>query len=80
MTKFAETLMGDTRKAYEALVRSVEDEVFDAEQVWGVVYLDNALPSGWSYHKFAGHLSDLKAQGLYAPEGDDGVFGLVRTE
>ena len=32
---------------------------------WGTVYLDNAVPHGWSKHQFAGHLSDLKANGLY---------------
>ena len=35
--------------------------------VWGTVYLDNAIPHGWSKHQFAGHLSDLKANGLYQP-------------
>lgn len=33
--------------------------------VWGTVYLDNAIPHGWSKHQFAGHLSDLKKNGLY---------------
>lgn len=46
---------------------------------WGMVYLDNAVPRGWSKHQFAGHLSDLKANGLYRPTSDS-AFGEVRLE
>ena len=34
---------------------------------WGTVYLANAIPHGFSKHQFAGHLSDLKDNGLYRP-------------
>jgi hypothetical protein len=45
--------------------------------VWGMVYLDNAIPAKWSRHKFAGHLSYLKANGLYRPTSDS-HFGEVK--
>jgi len=45
---------------------------------WGIVYLDNAVPRGWSKHQFAGHLSDLKKAGLY--KQIDGDFGRVKLE
>jgi hypothetical protein len=44
-----------------------------------MVYLDNAVPHGWSKHQFAGHLSDLKANGLYRPTSDS-CFGEVKLE
>lgn len=50
-----------------------------ADGDWGMVYLDNAIPHGWSRHQFAGHLSDLKARGLYRTTGDD-CFGEVLLE
>jgi hypothetical protein len=46
---------------------------------WGQVYLDNAIPHGWTRHQFAGHLSDLKKQGLYRPQYDN-YFGDVKLE
>jgi len=45
---------------------------------WGIVYLDNAIPHGWTKHQFAGHLSDLKKSGLYKQM--DGDFGKVKLE
>jgi len=45
---------------------------------WGTVYLDNARPVGCNGHKFAGFLSALERRGLYRPEQDDGIFGLVK--
>jgi hypothetical protein len=47
--------------------------------VWGMVYLDNAHIKGMSRHQFAGHLSALKAQGLYIPTYDP-AFGEVKME
>jgi len=44
-----------------------------------MVYLDNARPNGMSRHKFAGHLSALKAEGLYFPTHDI-CFGEVKME
>jgi len=48
------------------------------EGLWGVVYLDNAIPRGWTKHQFAGHLADLKKLGLYRPM--DQYFGRVKLE
>lgn len=47
--------------------------------VWGMVYLPNAIPHGWSKHQFAGHLSDLKKNGLYMQTSDP-YFGEVKLE
>ena len=47
---------------------------------WGMVYLDNAVPRGWSKNQFAGHLGDLTKQGLYRPLSGDGCFGEVKLE
>jgi len=46
---------------------------------WGMVYLDNAVPYGWLKHQFAGHLSDLKSNGLYRPTSNSS-FGEVKLE
>lgn len=59
-------------------VNSESTEVYDGEE-WGMVYLDNAIPRGWSKHQFAGHLSDLKANGLYRPTAYS-EFGEVKLD
>jgi hypothetical protein len=46
---------------------------------WAPVYLDDAKPRGWSKQQFAGHLSDLKAAGLYRPTRISNL-GSVRLE
>jgi hypothetical protein len=57
-----------TAHVLEMLRVSSESTRTDADGTeWGTVYLDNAIPNGWSKHQFAGHLSDLKKQGLYLP-------------
>ena len=57
-----------TAHALELLrVNSESTRTEEDGTVWGTVYLDNAIPHGWSKHQFAGHLSDLKAKGLYQP-------------
>jgi hypothetical protein len=45
--------------------------------VFATIYLDNARPEGMSAPAFAGHLSALKALGLYKGYGDD-AFGEVK--
>jgi len=59
-------------------VNSEAVDVYDGEE-WGTVYLDNAIPHGWSRHQFAGHLSDLKANGLYRPTAFK-EFGEVKLD
>ncbi|MEY5060829.1 MAG: hypothetical protein RIS45_750 [Planctomycetota bacterium] len=59
-------------------VNSESTEVHDGEE-WGMVYLDNAIPHGWSKHRFAGHLSDLKSNGLYRPTAYS-EFGEVKLD
>jgi hypothetical protein len=68
----------NTTIALAALRAEKEAISTDANGVeWGMVYLDNAKPDGWTRHQFAGHLSDLKAQGLYRPTSDP-AFGEVK--
>ena len=46
---------------------STTSDTFPDGEVWGLVHLADSKPRGWSKQQFAGHLSDLKSQGLYAP-------------
>ena len=66
-----------TAHALELLRVNSESTVTRDGHEWGMVYLDNAIPHGWSKHQFAGHLSDLKANGLYRPTSDS-HFGEVK--
>jgi hypothetical protein len=69
-----------TAHALELLRVNSESTCTEADgTVWGMVYLDNAVPHGWSKHQFAGHLSDLKSNGLYRPTYDD-AFGEVKLD
>ena len=43
---------------------------------WASVYLDNAIPAGWSGHKWAGVLGALEKAGYYSQL--DGHFGDVK--
>jgi hypothetical protein len=66
-------------QALRSAVESHSHDPYIDSICWGIVYLDNARPSGMSRHKFAGNLSALKAVGLYAPTHDP-AFGKVRIE
>ena len=69
-----------TAHVLELLRVSSESTCTEADgTVWGMVYLDNAVPHGWSKHQFAGHLSDLKSNGFYRPTYD-GAFGEVKLD
>ncbi len=69
-----------TAHALELLRVNTENTVEHKDgTVWGMVYLDNARPHGWSRHQFAGHLSDLKSNGLYRQTSDP-HFGEVKLE
>lgn len=77
-----ENLSPGSKQAYAALLAHVESrEVMNDGSAWGSVYLDNAKPGGWDGRRWAGHLSALKAAGLYRPIGPpEGLFGDVRIE
>jgi len=66
-----------TAHALELLRVNSESTCTRADGDWGMVYLDNAVPHGWSKHQFAGHLSDLKKNGLYR-QTSDSHFGEVK--
>jgi hypothetical protein len=66
-----------TAHALELLRVNSESTCTRADGDWGMVYLDNAIPYGWSKHQFAGHLSDLKKNGLYR-QTSDSHFGEVK--
>jgi len=69
--------MTDTEKLLKALIENTEGITVENGVEWGTVYLDNAAPEGWSRHKLAGHLSDLKSKGFYRPTHYT-EFGLVK--
>lgn len=68
-----------TAHALELLRVNTENTIERDDGVWGMVYLDNAIPHGWSRHQFAGHLSDLKKNNLYR-QTNDPDFGEVKLE
>lgn len=61
--------------ALEALRRNIETEDYPS-QGWGLVYLDNAIPSGWSIYTWRTMLSKLSSKGLYKVE-DGYAWGCV---
>lgn len=69
----SDLILTSLRKAAESFSRDIDNVR------WGMVYLENARPNGMSRHKFAGHLSALKAEGLYVPTYD-ASFGEVKME
>lgn len=73
LTEAATTVLDALRSAAESYSRDIDNAR------WGMVYLENARPSGMSRHQFAGYLSALKAEGLYA-QTCDAAFGEVRME
>lgn len=73
LTDASATILAALRSAAESYSRDIDNVR------WGMVYLDNARPNGVSRHQFAGYLSALKAEGLYAPTCDP-AFGEVRIE
>ncbi len=63
----------DMKIAFDRLSSKVESTDHSANgDVWGNVYLENAIPSGWDGRKWAGVLSALSKAGLYKDE--DGTF------
>ena len=73
------TITEASAHALELLRVNTENTIKREDGVWGMVYLDNARPRGWSRHQFAGHLSDLKANGLYR-QTNDPDFGEVKLD
>jgi hypothetical protein len=60
-----------------ALRENVESEwVFPNGKKYGEVYLDNAIPIGWSGKTWSGVLGSLAAKGFYIG-GEDVCFGDV---
>jgi hypothetical protein len=66
----ADTILEDLRENAESISNK------DDAGTWGMVYLDNAKPSGCNRHQFAGFLSVLESRGLYRSTGDS-YFGEV---
>ncbi|ORE90525.1 hypothetical protein ATO13_22506 [Stappia sp. 22II-S9-Z10] len=66
----------DTEVAYKALLANVEQTTEDG---WGMVYLDNAKPSGWEPTYWRQRLATLGIQGRYSTCADEfkGVWGKV---
>jgi hypothetical protein len=63
--------------ALNALRENVEsDWVAPNGKKYGEVYLDNAIPIGWSGKTWSGVLGSLAAKGFYVG-GEDGCFGDV---
>ena len=73
LTDAATTVLAALRSAAESYSRDIDNAR------WGMVYLDNARPRGMSRHQFAGYLSALKAEGLYA-QTSDAAFGEVKMD
>lgn len=59
-----------------ALSASSESTCTEGPNTWGMVYLDNTRPDGFSRHVFAGLLSSLERLGFYRKTGDR-YFGEV---
>lgn len=53
-----------------ALSSASESTCTEGPNTWGMVYLDNARPTGFSRHAFAGLLSSLERLGYYRKTGD----------